>query len=126
MPKVKILTQSDLMKAVPLDNGAVACVENAFAALAGGKVVMPPILSLAIKEANGEVDVKTASDGVVDALDEVVEGGPYDVRPEVEPLLVLCLQRVLLIVHAQGVAVIRKFLRALPLLHVLHQDPDAV
>ncbi|MEO1989128.1 MAG: ectoine utilization protein EutC [Martelella sp.] len=60
MPKIKILTQSDLMKAVPLDGEAVACVENAFAALAGGKVVMPPILSLAIREANGEVDVKTA------------------------------------------------------------------
>ena len=35
-------------------------VERAFAALATGTVVMPPILSLEIAEANGEVDVKTA------------------------------------------------------------------
>lgn len=35
-------------------------VERAFSALARGDVIMPPILSMAIPEANGEVDVKTA------------------------------------------------------------------
>jgi len=35
-------------------------IEKAFAALAGEGVVMPPILSMALEEANGEVDVKTA------------------------------------------------------------------
>lgn len=55
-----ILTESDLRRAVGLDHEAVACIEGAFAALAAGKVVMPPILSMPIAEHNGEVDVKTA------------------------------------------------------------------
>ncbi|MAU21835.1 MAG: ornithine cyclodeaminase family protein [Martelella sp.] len=78
MPKIKILTQSDLMKAVPLDGEVVACVENAFAALAGGKVVMPPILSLAIREANGEVDVKTAYVPGLDSFAIKVSPGFFD------------------------------------------------
>jgi ectoine utilization protein EutC len=57
---VTVLTEADLRKVVPLDLRAVDVVEKAFAALATGKVVMPPILSMAIPEANGEVDVKTA------------------------------------------------------------------
>ncbi|WP_292293904.1 cyclodeaminase [Marivita sp.] len=57
---VRVLTEADLRRAVPLDLAAVAVVERAFAALAGGKVVMPPILSMEIAEAHGEVDVKTA------------------------------------------------------------------
>jgi len=35
-------------------------VEAAFARLATGGVIMPPILSMAIEEHHGEVDVKTA------------------------------------------------------------------
>src|SRR6056297_1049172 len=57
---VRVLTEADLRRAVPLDLAPVAVVERAFAALAGGKVVMPPILSMEIAEAHGEVDVKTA------------------------------------------------------------------
>jgi ornithine cyclodeaminase len=60
MPDVTILTEKELRKLVPLDVDAVSVVEEAFRALAGGAVVMPPILRLDIKEANGEVDVKTA------------------------------------------------------------------
>jgi ornithine cyclodeaminase len=57
---VTILTEAELRRAVHLDLTAVSVVEKAFAALASGKVVMPPILSMAIPDANGEVDVKTA------------------------------------------------------------------
>ena len=57
---VSVFTASDLRNAVQLDLAAIDVVERAFAALASGKVVMPPILSMAIPEANGEVDVKTA------------------------------------------------------------------
>jgi ornithine cyclodeaminase len=60
MPTVRLLSEADLRAAVPLDPAAVDCVESAFRALAGGGVVMPPILSMAIHEHNGEVDVKTA------------------------------------------------------------------
>ena len=57
---VRILTETDLRAAVPLDLAAIDVVESAFAALAEGGVVMPPILSMDIPDANGEVDVKTA------------------------------------------------------------------
>lgn len=57
---VTILTEADLRKLVPLDIEAIACVEDAFRALATKPVVMPPILRLDIPEHRGEVDVKTA------------------------------------------------------------------
>lgn len=60
MPEIKLLSESDLRGIVQLDGAAVDCIEDAFRTLAGGKVVMPPILSLAIADFNGEVDVKTA------------------------------------------------------------------
>ncbi|MDI5890998.1 cyclodeaminase [Halomonas rhizosphaerae] len=46
--------------AVGIDQAALSAVEAGFAALGRGEVVQPPILSMAIEEANGEVDVKTA------------------------------------------------------------------
>ncbi|MCH4562425.1 cyclodeaminase [Halomonas sp. EGI 63088] len=46
--------------AVHIDRDALAAVEAGFAALGRGEVVQPPILSMAIEESNGEVDVKTA------------------------------------------------------------------
>ncbi|WP_099867465.1 cyclodeaminase [Pararhizobium haloflavum] len=55
-----VLTERDLREVVHLDLAAIDIVEQAFAALASGAVVMPPILSMDIPEANGEVDVKTA------------------------------------------------------------------
>ncbi len=58
--EVTVLTETDLRGLVKLDAPVIDVVERAFAALASGKVVMPPILSMAIPEANGEVDVKTA------------------------------------------------------------------
>jgi ectoine utilization protein EutC len=57
---VKIVREEELRKAVRLDRAAIEVVEKAFASLGTGKVVMPPILSMEIAEANGEVDVKTA------------------------------------------------------------------
>lgn len=61
MPRdITILTEADLRGCVQLDLAAVDVVEKAFAALASGAVVMPQVLSMAIPQANGEVDVKTA------------------------------------------------------------------
>jgi ornithine cyclodeaminase len=61
MPRdIVILTAAELGRLVRLDLETIDCVEKAFAALASGRVVMPPVLSMAIPEANGEVDVKTA------------------------------------------------------------------
>jgi ornithine cyclodeaminase len=60
MPRVVILTEAELRACVSLDLEAVAIIEQAFAKLASGGVVMPPILSMEIAERHGEVDVKTA------------------------------------------------------------------
>lgn len=57
---VAIVTEAELRSALTLDLELVDIVERAFVALASGKVVMPPILSMEIAQANGEVDVKTA------------------------------------------------------------------
>lgn len=57
---IQIVTEAELRAAVTLDLTTVDVVESAFAALASGAVVMPPILSMELAEANGEVDVKTA------------------------------------------------------------------
>jgi ornithine cyclodeaminase len=60
MAGMLVLTEADLRRSVPLDREAVSCVERGFAALAGGGVIMPPILRLDIPERRAEVDVKTA------------------------------------------------------------------
>ncbi|MBW3096197.1 ectoine utilization protein EutC [Pseudohoeflea coraliihabitans] len=78
MGKVKILTERQLRQAVALDRSAVQCVEDAFRALATGQVVMPPILSLAIAEYNGEVDVKTAYVPGLDSFAIKVSPGFFD------------------------------------------------
>jgi ectoine utilization protein EutC len=57
---IRIVTEAELRRVVGLDLDTVDVIERAFAALASGKVVMPPILSMDLHEANGEVDVKTA------------------------------------------------------------------
>lgn len=60
MPRITILTEADLRALMPLDLAAIDCVESGFRALAGGSVAMPPVLSMAIADHNGEIDVKTA------------------------------------------------------------------
>ena len=58
--EIQIVTEQELRRLVGLDVDTIAVIEAAFAALSGGGVVMPPILSMDLREANGEVDVKTA------------------------------------------------------------------
>jgi len=57
---MELYQRDDIEAAVRLDQKALTAVEDGFAALGRGEVVQPPILSMAIEEANGEVDVKTA------------------------------------------------------------------
>ncbi|PRY22567.1 ornithine cyclodeaminase [Aliiruegeria haliotis] len=75
---VTILTEADLRKAVPLDLAAVDCIERAFRELGGGKVVMPPVLSMELPAANGEVDVKTAYIPGFDSFAIKVSPGFFD------------------------------------------------
>ena len=60
MAEMRILTEGDLRQLIALDIESITCVEDAFRALAGGEVRMPPILRLDIPSERGEVDVKTA------------------------------------------------------------------
>ncbi|WP_310620688.1 cyclodeaminase [Flexibacterium corallicola] len=60
MSEIKILSETELRRAIALDRDTVACIENAFHLLATKDVVMPPILSFHVPDHNGEVDVKTA------------------------------------------------------------------
>lgn len=57
---IAVVSEDELRKKVRLTPQALSIVEDAFAALAEGGVVMPPILRLDVKEHNGEMDVKTA------------------------------------------------------------------
>ena len=78
MPNIKILTESDLKRAIQLDLAAINCIESAFIALAKGDVVMPPILSMAIEAHNGEVDVKTAYVPGIDSFAIKMSPGFFD------------------------------------------------
>ena len=60
MSEILLINKSELENCVPLDTGAVDCVENAFRILAGGEVIMPPILQLVMEDNDAEVCVKTA------------------------------------------------------------------
>ncbi|MDY0885253.1 cyclodeaminase [Dongia soli] len=60
MRDIFVLTEADLRKFISLNLDIVDVVERAFLALASGKVVMPPILSMDLPDVHGEVDVKTA------------------------------------------------------------------
>ena len=78
MADITILTEAALRHLVPLDLEAVACVEDAFHALATKPVVMPPILRLDIAEARGEVDVKTAYVPGLDSFAIKISPGFFD------------------------------------------------
>ncbi|QRM29940.1 ectoine utilization protein EutC [Microvirga sp. VF16] len=78
MAKMVILTEPDLRRIVTLDDSAVACVEDAFLALATKPVVMPPILRLDIVENRGEVDVKSAYVPGLDGFAIKVSPGFFD------------------------------------------------
>jgi ornithine cyclodeaminase len=78
MSRVLILPETDLRKIVQLDNDAIDCVEQAFAALATKVVEMPPIMRLDIPAHRGEVDVKTAYVPDLDSFAIKVSPGFFD------------------------------------------------
>ena len=60
MTEVTILTERELRGMVGLDREAVDAIEDAFVRLADGKVEMPPIMHIDVKENAGDVDIKSA------------------------------------------------------------------
>src|SRR3546814_14293776 len=78
MPEISLLSETELRGLLALDRDILACVENAFEALATKPVEMPPILHLEIAEANGEIDVKTAYVPGLDVLAMKMSPGFFD------------------------------------------------
>src|SRR3546814_16233173 len=78
MPEISLLSETELRGLLALDRDIRACVANAFEALATKPVEMPPILHLAIAEANGEIDVKTTSVPGLDVLEMNLTPGCFD------------------------------------------------
>ena len=78
MARMLIAAEADLRRVAALDASMVDCVEQAFVALAGGRVVMPPVLRLDIAEHRGEVDVKTAYVPGLDGFALKVSPGFFD------------------------------------------------
>ncbi len=78
MPDINILTESELRRCVPLDGKAIDVVEAVFETLAGGTVVMPPIMRLDIEQHNGEIDVKTAYVPGLDSFAVKMSPGFFD------------------------------------------------
>ncbi|NVK34098.1 MAG: cyclodeaminase [Rhodobacteraceae bacterium] len=58
--EIRLVTETALRDAIKLSVPIVDCIELAFRQLSGGGVEMPPVLSMAMKDINAEVDVKTA------------------------------------------------------------------
>ncbi len=76
--QVRILTETELRDCVTIDASAVDIVAKAFSALAGGQVVMPPVLRLDIPDHNGEIDVKTAYVPGLDSFAVKMSPGFFD------------------------------------------------
>jgi ornithine cyclodeaminase len=78
MPNIKIITEAELRRLVPMDLAAVDCVEQGFRTLAEGKVVMPPIMSMPVREHNGEICVKAAYVPGLDSFAVKMSPGFFD------------------------------------------------
>ncbi|MEO9527811.1 cyclodeaminase [Roseibium sp.] len=76
--EIILVTEPDLRQAVQLDLDVIDRIENAFASLAAGQVVMPPVLSMSLPEINAEVDVKTAYVPGLDGFALKISPGFFD------------------------------------------------
>src|SRR5262245_2731345 len=56
----RIVTEADLRRVVGIDAAALAAVESAFTWLQQDRVSMPPIMHVAARDRNGDIDVKSA------------------------------------------------------------------
>lgn len=75
---IRIVTEAELRAALHLDLALVEVIEAAFVRLAEGGVAMPPVLSMEIPEAHGEVDVKTAHIPGLDGFAVKISPGFFD------------------------------------------------
>ena len=74
----RVVTEAHLRRIVTLDTQLVDMVEGAFVALAEGRVMMPPIMSVELHERNAEIDAKTAYVSGLDSVALKVSTGFFD------------------------------------------------
>ncbi|MFZ0627545.1 MAG: cyclodeaminase [Acidimicrobiia bacterium] len=60
MGEIRILTETDLRKAVSLGETELEAIEAVFPIISEGRGSMPPIMRIEVPERNGEIDVKSA------------------------------------------------------------------
>ena len=75
---IRVITETELRRGLPLDLACIDVIEQAFAALARGIVTMPPIVSMELHSRNAEVDAKMAFIEGFDIFALKVSTGFYD------------------------------------------------
>lgn len=78
MPEILLVTEAELKANVQLDKPLIDIIEQAFAKLDEGQVIMPPVLSMELPMVNGEVDVKTAFIPGLDSFTVKISPGFFD------------------------------------------------
>lgn len=73
-----VLTEADIRACTPMDEAALAAVEQAFTWLAEGKVAMPPIMHIEVAESRGDVDIKSACVRGLDSFAVKIASGFFD------------------------------------------------
>src|SRR5260370_2985418 len=58
--RLLVFQEHEIREVATLNEQSLACIEQAFSALAAGRVIMPAPLGLYLEEGQGEVHVKTA------------------------------------------------------------------
>ncbi len=78
LPRITVLTESDLRSCVQLDEAALLAVEDGFTRLAQGKATVPPIMIIPVPERKGEVDIKSAYVQGLDCFAVKIASGFFD------------------------------------------------
>lgn len=65
---ILVLTEAELRRCVILDLEAIAAVEEGFAALVRGEILVPPVMIVNVPGRAGEIDVKSATAGCMDSF----------------------------------------------------------
>jgi ornithine cyclodeaminase len=78
MNEILLITESELRQCVSLNRETIDVIDQAFARLNQGGVIMPPVLSMELPQVNGEVDVKTAYIPGLDSFTIKISPGFFD------------------------------------------------
>ena len=75
---ILILTESEIRQCAPMNEAALAAVEDAFTWLAEGKAEMPPVMHIEVAENNGDIDIKSACVRGLESFAVKIASGFFD------------------------------------------------